>query len=110
LAILYWHLSFSRIGMEPILVPFFATLAFAALVQGLNRTLDGKRPLGSFVLAGLGLGGSLYTYKAGYFVPILAFLFIAYAAVAERGFLRRHLRGLFLISLVALVVAAPIVV
>ena len=83
LAILYWHLSFSRIGMEPILVPFFATLAFAALVRGLNT---GR--WFAFVLAGLALGGSLYTYKAGYFVPILAVLFVAYAAAVERGFLR----------------------
>ena len=103
LAILYWHVSFSRIGMEPILVPFFAALAFAALARGLNT---GSRP--AFVLSGLALGGSLYTYKAGYFVPILALLFVAYATLVERGFLRRHGRGLLLAGLVALLVAAPI--
>ncbi len=103
LAILYWHLSFSRIGMEPILVPFFATLAFAALVRGLNTD---RWP--AFALAGLALGGSLYTYKAGYFVPILAALIVAYAAVVERRFLHRHGRGLLLMALVALIVAAPI--
>ncbi len=104
LAILYWHVSFSRIGMEPILVPFFATLAFAALLRGLNT---GHR--WAFVLAGLAVGGSLYTYKAGYFVPILAVLFVLYSAIAGRGFLRRHGRGLLLAALVALVVAAPLV-
>jgi 4-amino-4-deoxy-L-arabinose transferase-like glycosyltransferase len=103
LAILYWHLSFSRIGMEPILVPFFATLAFAALLRGLNT---GRRfPFG---LAGLALGGSLYTYKAGYLVPLVAALFVAYAAAAKRGFLRRHGPGLVVAALVALLVAAPI--
>jgi 4-amino-4-deoxy-L-arabinose transferase-like glycosyltransferase len=108
LAILYWHLSFSRIGMEPILVPFFATLAFAALARGLNLQDAGQQPHAMFVVAGLALGGSLYTYKAGYFVPILAALFVAYAAVAERGFLRRHGRGLLVVALVALIVTAPI--
>jgi 4-amino-4-deoxy-L-arabinose transferase-like glycosyltransferase len=103
LGILYWHLSFSRIGMEPILVPFFATLAFAALARGLNVA---SWP--AFTLAGLALGGSLYTYKAGYFVPILAVLFVAYAAIIKRHFLRRHGRGLLLTALVALLVAAPI--
>lgn len=103
LAILYWHLSFSRIGMEPILVPLFATLAFAALARGLNTD---RWP--AFALAGLALGGSLYTYKAGYFVPILATLIVAYAAVVERRFLHRHGRGLLLMALVALIVAAPI--
>jgi 4-amino-4-deoxy-L-arabinose transferase-like glycosyltransferase len=104
LAILYWHLSFSRIGMEPILVPFSATLAFAALAQGLNsgRWLP-------FALAGVALGGSLYTYKAGYFVPVVAVLFVAWAALLERGFINRHRRGLLLMALVALLVAAPIV-
>ncbi len=105
LAILYWHLSFSRIGMEPILVPFFATLSLAALARGLN---SGGWP--AFVLAGLALGGSTYTYKAGYFVPVVAVLFVAYAAVVERGFLRRHGRGLLLTTVVAVLVAAPIVV
>ena len=104
LAILYWHLSFSRIGMEPILVPFFATLAFAALARGLNT---GRWPW--FVLAGLALGGSLYTYKAGYFVPLVAILFVAYAAAVERGFVRRHGRGLLMAAFVAVLVAAPIV-
>jgi 4-amino-4-deoxy-L-arabinose transferase-like glycosyltransferase len=108
LAILYWHVSLSRIGMEPILVPFFASLAFAALAHGLNRDGPGKPRYATFVVAGLALGGSLYTYKAGYFVPVLAGLFVAYAAVVERGFLRRHGRGLLVAGLVALVAAAPI--
>ena len=103
LAILYWHVSFSRIGLEPILVPLFATLAFAALARGLATS---RWP--AFALAGLALGGSLYTYKAGYFVPIAAILFVAYAAVVERGFLRRHGRNLLLATLVALLVVAPL--
>jgi 4-amino-4-deoxy-L-arabinose transferase-like glycosyltransferase len=103
LSILYWHLSFSRIGMEPILVPFFATLALAALLRGLN---SGRwLPL---ALAGAALAGSLYTYKAGYFVPFVAILFVGCAAIAERGFLRRQGRGLLLAALVALIVAAPL--
>ncbi|MEJ2210344.1 MAG: glycosyltransferase family 39 protein, partial [Anaerolineae bacterium] len=103
LAILYWHVSFSRIGMEPILVPFFGTLAFAALARGVNTNR-----LPAFLLAGLALGGSLYTYKAGYFLPLLAALYVGGAALLERGFLRRHGRGLVLAAAVALLVAAPI--
>ncbi|HSR35274.1 MAG TPA: glycosyltransferase family 39 protein [Anaerolineae bacterium] len=110
LAILYWHLSFSRIGMEPILVPFFATLAFAALARGLNLGSHRMRAYFFYALAGLALGGSLYTYKAGYLVPVLAALFVGYAAIVERGFLRQHGRGLLLMALVALLAALPIVV
>jgi 4-amino-4-deoxy-L-arabinose transferase-like glycosyltransferase len=103
LSVLYWHVSFSRIGMEPILVPFAATLTFAALLRGLNT---GRFP--AYVLAGLGLGASLYTYKAGYFVPVLVALFVGYSAIAERRFLRRHWRGLLLLGFVALMVVAPL--
>jgi 4-amino-4-deoxy-L-arabinose transferase-like glycosyltransferase len=103
MAVLYWHVSFSRIGMEPILVPFTATLAFAALLRGLNT---GRWP--AYVLAGLGLGASLYTYKAGYFAPVLAALFVGYSAIMERRFLRHHWRGLLLSGSVALIVVAPL--
>ena len=108
LAILYWHLTFSRVSIEPILVPFFATLAFAALVHGLHSVYRGKPSFLSFALAGLAVGGSLYTYKAGYMVPLLALLFLGYAAIVERGFLRRQGRGLLLMALVVLLVALPI--
>jgi hypothetical protein len=110
LAILYWHLSFSRIGMEPILVPFFATLAFAALIRGLNLGDRGKPAYLSFVLAGLALSGSVYTYKAGYLVPVVAVLFIGVAGLVERRFLHRHGRALLLVALVALVVVMPLAI
>jgi hypothetical protein len=108
LAILYWHLTYSRVGIEPILVPFFATLAFAALAHGLRSVYHGKASALFFVLAGLAVGGSLYTYKAGYLVPLLALLYLGYSAIVERGFLRRQGRGLLLMALVAFLVALPI--
>lgn len=104
LSILYWHLSFSRIGMEPILVPLFMTLTFASLVWGLNA---GRR--WAFILAGVALGGCLYTYKAGYFVPVVVLLYGVQRAVGEQGFVRRHGRRLLVMALAALLVAAPII-
>jgi hypothetical protein len=56
----------------------------------------------------MGLGGGLYTYKAGYFIPVLAVLFLAYTLLLERGFLRRNGRGLLAMALVALLVATPL--
>jgi len=95
-------------GMEPILVPFFATLAFAALLHGLNSGYGAKPGWLAFVVAGLALGGSFYTYKAGYFVPVVVALFLVYAAIMERGFLRRHGRGLLLMILVAILASLPL--
>ncbi len=103
LGVLYWHVSFSRIGMEPILVPFTATLAFAALLRGLNT----GRWL-AYVVAGVAFGASLYTYKAGYFVPVVGALFVGYSAIKEPRFLRRHSRGLLLSGFVVLIVVAPL--
>ena len=103
LALLYWHLSFSRIGMEPILVPFFATLSLVLLLWGFR---SGCR--WGFVLAGVALGGCLYTYKAGYFVPLMVLLFVIYRAIVQPGFLRRYGRHLLLTALGTILVAAPI--
>jgi hypothetical protein len=110
LALLYWHVTFSRIGMEPILVPLFATLAFAALLRGLNLDLGQRTAYLTFVLAGLALGCSLYTYKAGYFVPVAAAFFVGYGVIVERGFLRLHWRGLLAMALVMAIVAMPLLV
>lgn len=104
LSILYWHLSFSRIGMEPILVPFFMTLTFASLARGLNT---GRR--WAFILAGAALGGCLYTYKAGYFVPVVVLLYGVHRTVVEQRFLRRQGSRLLIMALAALLVAAPII-
>jgi hypothetical protein len=60
-------------------------------------------------VAGLALAGSLYTYKAGYFVPVIAVVFVLWAALVERGFVRWHWRGLVLMGLVAILVATPLV-
>lgn len=109
LAILYWHINFSRLGMEPILVPLFATLTFAALIHGLNASATPNSRSWAFGLAGIGLGGGLYTYKAGYLVPILAALFVGYTALVEHG-LRRHWRGLLLMAVVAIIVATPLAI
>ncbi|MCL4488392.1 MAG: glycosyltransferase family 39 protein [Chloroflexi bacterium] len=37
LAILYWHVNFSRLGMEPILTPLMMTLSLAFLWRGLRQ-------------------------------------------------------------------------
>ncbi len=107
LAILPWHVTMSRVGIEPVLTPFFAVLAFAALLRGMDGG-RGRRRYAFFALGGLALGGSLYTYKAGYFTPLLAVLFVVYAILVERGFWRRHGRGLLLAACVAGLVVAPL--
>jgi len=129
LAILYWHINFSRLGMEPIFTPLMLTLTLLFLVRALvpvsrrqeaggSHRLDCLLPTAScqlsqtsclnFLLAGFFLAATLYTYKAALFAPILLVLFIGSESLAQRAFLRAHARGLVLLTLVAILFFAPL--
>jgi 4-amino-4-deoxy-L-arabinose transferase-like glycosyltransferase len=103
LAVSFWHVFDSRVGLEPIMVPLMATLSFYFLWLGLHR--GGYR---FFVLAGLCLGLSTYTYQSGVMVPVTALLFVLYLLVLDRGLVRKHLKGLFFLFAIALLVFAPL--
>ena len=103
LATLYWHIHFSRVGIEPILLPLFAVLASYFLWRGFRT----GRSL-SFALSGIFLGGSLYTYRGARLLPLLFILLCAYRAVMEKGFLRRHLLGLTILFSVAFLIFVPL--
>ncbi|MBI5651628.1 MAG: glycosyltransferase family 39 protein [Chloroflexi bacterium] len=120
LAVLYWHLNFSRLGMEPIFTPLMATLAFAFLWQGLSlRAAHPSSTLRSaqnarramtlpFALAGFFFAATLYTYKAALFIPILVGAFILLEIILDHAFWARHHRGLIIFALVAILVYAPL--
>ncbi len=103
LAILYWHIHFSRVGIEPILLPLFAVLSSYFLWRGFRT---GR--LSSFALSGIFLGGSLYTYRAARLLPFLFLLTVAYLAIAKRGEFKRCIPGLVSLFLVAFLVFAPL--
>lgn len=118
LAILYWHINFSRLGMEPIFLPLMLTLALSFLVKTLKVF---QKPLGStnnlprkervgvvFVLAGLFAALTLYTYKSALFVPILFAAVILAEILSDRNYLARNSRGLGLFLLAAVLVFAPL--
>ncbi|MFQ6001692.1 MAG: ArnT family glycosyltransferase [Anaerolineae bacterium] len=103
LAILYWHIHFSRVGIEPILLPLFAVLSSYFLWRGFHTSR-----FSSFALSGIFLGGSLYTYRAARLLPLLFILLCAYRAVMERGFLRRQSWGVTILFSVAFLIFAPL--
>ncbi len=117
LAILYWHINFSRLGMEPIFIPLMLTFALYFLVRALQPT-SSHQPDDSppqprarrvhVVLAGVFLAATLYTYKAALFVPILFATFIVVESLANRKFLARHGRDVVVIVSVAILVFAPL--
>jgi hypothetical protein len=116
LAILYWHVNFSRLGMEPILTPLMITLTFLFLWRGFRHLSsealkEGKKRRSGvldFALAGAFLGGTQYTYKAALFAPFLVAIVIGVEIVIQSGFWARYRRGLALFALLAVLVFAPL--
>ena len=99
----YWHITYSRIGMEPVYLPLFASAAAYFLWRGIRiqeRT--------SFLLAGCFLGASLYTARPVRFLPILLLIFLAYHVLTNALFRQVHLKSLLLLGMVFLVVLLPL--
>jgi uncharacterized membrane protein (DUF2068 family) len=107
LATSYWHLSFSRLGLRVITMPLFLALCTAFLWKGVR---DGGRRW--FLLSGLLLGGSLYTYTGARLWPlaIAAFFLLDWllARGSEQAMIKRYRRPLTDMALVALAVASPL--
>ncbi|MBC7248919.1 MAG: glycosyltransferase family 39 protein [Anaerolineae bacterium] len=84
-----WHITFSRIVYEAIMVPLCEVLLFYFLWRGLR---DGWRR--DFVLSGLSLALGLNTYTAFRVVPMGVVLYAVYWLVAYHRRWRSTLRGL----------------
>lgn len=70
LATSFWHVNYSRIGLEVSMTPFFAALSFYFLWRGLRtgRMLD-------YVLSGVWMGLNPYTHLPARFMPLPVVLF-----------------------------------
>lgn len=102
-AISYWHLNWSRFGVRAILLPLFASLTVYFLWRGLRTGL--KR---HFVATGFFLGLGMYTYQAARILPLLIVLGFGYVIISRRGLARRDVVNLAIVTLVALLVFAPL--
>ncbi|MFW5940498.1 MAG: ArnT family glycosyltransferase [Chloroflexota bacterium] len=103
LAISFWHLLFSRYGFRAISQPLLQALSVAALFHGLKQEQGWRW----FVLSGLFLGLTAYTYLAARLFPVplgLALLPLLFDSKVAR----RRWRQVGLTVLVAVVVAAPL--
>lgn len=110
LATSYWHVSLSRLGFRTILLPFFVMLVLLWFWQGWQR-----RQWHWFVLAGVALGLSQYTYLAARAVPLigvgtmgllLLVLLLRRKAITPAD--KTVLKGAVLMSAVALLIYLPL--
>ena len=99
----YWHITYSRAGMEPVYLPLLISAAAYFLWHGID--LEKRWP---FLLSGCFLGASLYTYRAVRFFPILLFIFLGYRVLKDANFRRTHLVNLILVAAACLAVFLPL--
>jgi 4-amino-4-deoxy-L-arabinose transferase-like glycosyltransferase len=103
LATLYWHVHYTRLGMEPSVVPTLATLTFWLLWRAFNRSgwLD-------YALAGATLGLSLYSHPSARFLPFVVLVFALWRWISDRALFRHELTRFGLLVLSAALVFAPL--
>jgi len=100
----FWFVFVSRVGLRAISQLPLELACFALLWHGLR---SGRR--WAFALAGVCLGGTLYTYLAARVLPLVLLAFLAYLALWHRSSLfRPHLSSFLWLLLMASVVAAPL--
>jgi 4-amino-4-deoxy-L-arabinose transferase-like glycosyltransferase len=114
----YWHVHFSRFGIRGVFTPLFGALAFAAFWRAINVSTFPRgnvRTLAWFALSGLFLGLATHFYTASRFYPFfLGGFLLLQAAIAyvtgrlEQAILRRHLWGIVVLFVVAVLVFAPL--
>jgi 4-amino-4-deoxy-L-arabinose transferase-like glycosyltransferase len=113
LAISFWPVSYARVGLRAIALPFFAVLAAYLLVRvvGIGRS-EGRaacqRGLLTSISGGVVLGLCVYTYMASRVFPAVLLAFVVYLyLVSPRPVPWSRLVTFFL---VAGVVAAPLLI
>lgn len=80
LALMRWHIHFSRMGIEPVLTPLLWAGALWLLLHGWR---SGRAR--SFLAAGVILAACLYSYQGAWVIPLLALPILAHLAWAGRA-------------------------
>jgi 4-amino-4-deoxy-L-arabinose transferase-like glycosyltransferase len=99
LAVSFWPIFLSRVGLRAASVPMMAVLSAWLLFEAFHR--QQRR---WFVLAGVALGVSLYTYPAARTLPVIYILFFALHSLL----MRKLNRPLIITLVTALIVVAPL--
>ncbi|MGH2460653.1 MAG: ArnT family glycosyltransferase [Chloroflexota bacterium] len=120
LAVSFWHVTFSRIGLRAISVPLFGAVGFYCLWRGFAAAWSTKESieepprarwqaagLAWFALSGIVLGLSLYTYPTARFFPVTVLVFAGYLALGHRRKLRLALPGLIVAGLLTAAIFVP---
>ena len=108
-AVSFWAVFISRVGLRAVMMPVIVLVVLFCMAQLLNSRTRAMRRRAQ-ISTGIGLGLAIYTYSSGFALCLAYAAFVAFAAVFQRTQLRRHLPGLLLAGVIALVIAIPMVV
>jgi len=135
LAVSFWGLMYSRVGIRHVLTPPLALAAYLWFWRGVSKRAgeQGGRgagvhhahsplpnplpqgegilspaPLRLFAAAGLFLGLGFHSYFASRGAPLVPAAFAGYLALVAPGRLRRLWRGLLVMAVIAALVALPL--
>jgi 4-amino-4-deoxy-L-arabinose transferase-like glycosyltransferase len=102
LAVSFWHVLFSRLGFRAITEPLLQALVVASLFRGLRRNENHW-----FIIAGVFLGLTAYTYLAARIFPVLIFFSLLPLFIGGRKW-RLRLRQVVLFIGVAFLALLPL--
>ena len=111
LAVLFWPVFYSRLGLRAISLPLIAGIGLYAWWKAWppgNRLATIENLLW-FGLSGFLAGLSLYTYMAARALPIFYAIFVLYLLIFYRKQLKAYWRGVALFWIVLVIVAIPLV-
>ncbi len=108
LAVSFWPVFMSRVGLRAASLPPMAAAAACFFWAGLRQPMTNHRWWVRFALAGVFLGGTLYTYPASRMIPLIVLLFVLYLALFHRSLLRERWKGILLSFALAALVVVPI--
>ena len=108
LAVSFWGLMYSRVGIRHVTTPVWALAAFYWFWRG--TTDDKPSSVVPFALSGLFFGLGFHSYFASRGAPLIPLAFLGYVALVAPGALRRRWRGLLVMAGVTALVALPLYV
>ncbi|MGQ9556102.1 MAG: ArnT family glycosyltransferase [Anaerolineae bacterium] len=103
MAVAFWHVDLSRVGLRAISSPLLLTLSLLFLWQGFR-----ERRAWCFALAGLFVGLSLYTYTSARAIVALLCAVLVVEFLADREALLRQWPSLAMFGVIGLITVAPL--
>ena len=114
LAVSFWSLMYSRIGLRHILTPVLVLVTFYFFLKGLDfrekTKKDDRSHMLDFSLAGIFMGLGFYTYFASRGVPLILLAFCIYTFLFARQIIKRQWPGLLIMFALGLLMAIPLLI